>query len=163
MRPVSRRRSRQRGYEILEFGLVAIMLVPAFLWVFINGMNMIRMIQCTQICRDIGNLYMEGVDFTTYQAQTLAQTLAQGYGLQIGSSYSGNNPTNDSNSGNGLIILSEVMYVGTSACSGAADEHHLHQFREVRLCHAPGFWKQGAANQWDHGRQLHRNSELGDD
>jgi hypothetical protein len=117
MRPVSRRRSRQRGYEILEFGLVAIMLVPAFLWVFINGMNMIRLIQCNQICRDIGNLYMEGVDFTTYQAQTLAQTLAQGYGLQIGSSYSGNNPTNDSNSGNGLIILSEVMYVGTSACS----------------------------------------------
>jgi hypothetical protein len=115
--PISRNRSRQRGYEILEFALMAALLVPTFLWVFINGMNMIRLIQCNQICRDIGNLYMQGVDFTTYQAQTLAQVLSQGYGLQIGSSYTGNNPANDSNGGNGLIILSEVMYVGSSACS----------------------------------------------
>jgi hypothetical protein len=114
---VSRRRSRQRGYEILEFGLMAILLVPAFLWVFINGMNMIRLIQCNQICRDIGNLYIHGVDYTTYQAQQVAATLAQGYGLQIGSSYTGSNPANDGNGGNGWIILSEIMYVGTSACS----------------------------------------------
>jgi hypothetical protein len=96
---------------------MAALLVPAFLWTFINGMNMIRLIQCNQICRDIGNLYMQGVDFTTYQAQTLATVLSQGYGLQIGSSYTGSNAANDSNSGNGLIILSEVMYVGSSACS----------------------------------------------
>jgi len=114
---VSRKRARQRGYEILEFALMAILLVPTFLWVFINGMNLIRLIQCNQICRDIGNLYMQGVDFTTYQAQTLAQTLAQGYGLQIGSTFTGSNAANDSNAGNGWIILSEVMYVGTSACS----------------------------------------------
>jgi hypothetical protein len=101
----------------MEFALMAILLVPAFLWMFINGMNMIRLIQCNQICRDIGNLYMEGVDFTTYQAQTLAQTLAQGYGLQVGSTYTGSNATNDLNSGNGWIILSEIMYVGPSACS----------------------------------------------
>jgi hypothetical protein len=114
---ISRNRSRRRGYEILEFALMAALLVPAFLWTFINGMNLIRLIQCNQFCRDIGNLYMEGVDFTTYQAQTLAEVLSQGYGLQIGSTYTGNNPANDSNAGNGWIILSEVMYVGTSACS----------------------------------------------
>ena len=68
--PKARGRSRQRGYEILEFALMAALLVPAFLWTFINGMNMIRLIQCNQICRDIGNLYMQGVDFTTYQAQS---------------------------------------------------------------------------------------------
>jgi hypothetical protein len=115
--PVSSRRSRQRGYEILEFGLMAILLVPAFLWVFINGMNMIRLIQCNQVCRDIGNLYIHGVDYTTYQAQQVAATLAQGYGLNIGSSFTGNNAANDGNGGSGLIILSEVMYVGSSACS----------------------------------------------
>ena len=114
---ISRKRSGQRGYEILEFGLMAILLVPAFLWTFINGMNLIRMIQCNQICRDIGNLYIHGVDYTTYQAQRVAATLAQTYGLQIGSSYTGNNPTNDANGGNGWVILSEIMYVGTSACS----------------------------------------------
>jgi hypothetical protein len=115
--PKASARSRQRGYEILEFALMAALLVPAFLWTFINGMNMIRLIQCNQICRDIGNLYIHGVDYTTYQAQQVAQTLAQGYGLQIGSSYTGNNPTNDGNGGNGLVILSEIMYVGASACS----------------------------------------------
>jgi hypothetical protein len=114
---VSPRRSRQRGYEILEFGLMAILLVPAFLWVFINGMNMIRLIQCNQVCRDIGNLYIHGVDYTTYQAQQVAATLAQGYGLNIGSSFTGNNAANDGNGGSGLIILSEIMYVGSSACS----------------------------------------------
>jgi hypothetical protein len=116
--PVARQRSRrQRGYEIIEFGIMAIFLIPTFLWVFINGMNLIRFIQCNQICRDIGVLYMEGVDFSTYAAQEVASTLAQGYGLSIGSSYSGNTYDNDSNSGNAWIILSEVMYVGTSACS----------------------------------------------
>jgi hypothetical protein len=117
--PISARRlRRQRGNEIIEFALMAAFLVPTFLWVFINGMNLIRMIQCTQICRDIGNLYMQGVDFSTYQAQNVASTLAQGYGLAIGSSFSGNQYNNDSNSsGNAWIILSEVMYVGTSACS----------------------------------------------
>lgn len=110
-------RAGQRGYEILEFGLMAIILVPALLWVFINGMNMIRLIQCNQICRDIGNLYIHGVDYTTFQAQQVAETLSQGYGLQIGSSYTGNNAANDGNGGNAWVILSEVMYVGSSACS----------------------------------------------
>jgi hypothetical protein len=108
---------RQRGFEILEFALMAALLVPMLLWVFVNGINLIRFIQCTQICRDIGNLYMQGVDFSTYAAQSVAARLSQGYGLTIGSSFSGNNATNDSNSGNGWIILSEVMYAGTSACS----------------------------------------------
>jgi len=117
--PVSPRRyRRQRGNEILEFGLMAVFLVPTFIWVFINGMNLIRLIQCTQICRDIGNLYMQGVDFSTYQAQNVASTLAQGYGLSVGTSFTGNEASNDGNSsGNAWIILSEVMYVGSSACS----------------------------------------------
>jgi len=116
MTTVSRRR-RRGGYEILEFALLAVFLIPTFLWVFINGMNLIRFIQCNQICRDIGNLYMQGLDFSTYASQNVAATLAQGYGLNIGSSFTGNNRDNDSNSGNAWVILSEVMYVGTSACS----------------------------------------------
>lgn len=116
--PISRRRRGQRGYEIMEFALMAVFLVPTFLWIFINGMNLIRFIQCNQICRDIGNLYIHGVDFSTYQAQNVASTLAQGYGLNIGSSFTGNERNNDSNSsGNAWIILSEIMYVGSSACS----------------------------------------------
>ena len=46
---------------MIEFALMAALLVPLLLWVFVNGMNLIRMIQCTQICRDIGNQYIHGL------------------------------------------------------------------------------------------------------
>jgi hypothetical protein len=115
-----RRQRRQGGNEILEFGLMAVFLVPLLLWVFVNGMNLIRMIQCTQICRDIGNQYIHGLDFSTLAAQTLASNLASGYGLTVSGfsgDTSGNEQSNTSNTGNGLVILSEIMYVGTNACA----------------------------------------------
>jgi hypothetical protein len=120
-RKVSNRRRRgQSGNEMVEFGLMAVFLVPLLLWVFVNGMNLIRMIQCTQICRDIGNQYIHGLDFSTHSAQTLASNLANGYGLTVSGfsgDSSGNEQSNTSNTGNGLVLLSEIMYVGTNACS----------------------------------------------
>jgi hypothetical protein len=116
----SRRANRQRGNEILEFALYAAFMVPLFLWVFVTGMNLLRMIQCTQICRDIGNLYIHGVDFSTYPAEQIAQRLAQGYGLNVGAGFSGgvtNMYNNDGNGGNGWVVLSEVMYVGAATCA----------------------------------------------
>lgn len=112
-----RHRKRERGNELIEFALVVAFLVPLFLWMFIAGMNLIRMIQITQICRDLGSLYIHGIDFSTYAAQQVALRLSQGYGLQIGSSFVGNSATNDGNAGNGFIVLSQVMFVGSGACA----------------------------------------------
>jgi hypothetical protein len=112
----SSRRLRQKGNEFVEFALFAVLLTPAFLWMFVNGLNLIRFNQATQICRDIGNLYIHGVDYSNYQAQQVAIRLTQGYGLQA-ASFTGNTSANTSNSGNGLVILSEVMYVGASSCA----------------------------------------------
>jgi len=115
-----RRASRQRGNEIIEFAVYAALIVPLFLWVFVTGMNLLRMIQTTQICRDIGNLYIHGVDFSTYSAEQIAQRLAQGYGLNVGSGFTGgvtNMYNNDANGGNGWVVLSEVMYVGAATCA----------------------------------------------
>src|SRR5580698_2348474 len=106
--PISRRRARgQRGNEIWEFALYAAFIVPLFLWVFVTGMNLLRMIQTTQICRDIGNLYIHGVDYSTYAAQQVAQRLSQGYGLSVGSGFAGgvtNMYNNDGNTGNGWVV-----------------------------------------------------------
>jgi hypothetical protein len=88
-----------------------------FLWMFISAMNLVRMNQATQVNRDIGNLYIHGQDFSVYPAQQLAQRLATGYGLQIGSSFAGAQSSNDSNSGNGWVIVAQVMYVGAGTCS----------------------------------------------
>ncbi len=108
---ISRRRSRQRGYEILEFALMAALLIPAFLWMFINGMNLVRFNQANEVNRDIGNLYIKGTDFSTYATQALSARLAQGYALTV-SSFTGNQHTNNSGTGNGYVVLSQIMYIG---------------------------------------------------
>lgn len=112
--PVSVSRARrQRGYEIVEFALMAAFLVPTFLWTFINGFNLVRFNQATQINRDLGSLYIKGTDFSTYPPQALAARLSQGYGLTV-SSFIGNQHTNNSATGNAYVILSQIMYVGPS-------------------------------------------------
>jgi hypothetical protein len=109
-----RRRKTQSGQEIIEFALVAILLVPTFLGTFIVGMNLIRSIQCNQMCRDLTDMYIHGADFSTYAMQTMAQRLAQGLNLQIGSSFAGNSASNTGNSGNGLVTVTQIMYVGST-------------------------------------------------
>lgn len=109
-----RRKRTQRGQEIIEFGLIAVLLVPMLLGAFVVGMNLIRSIQANQMCRDLTDMYIHGADFSTYTMQTMAQRLAQGLNLQIGSSFTGNQQTNNSGSGNGLITVTQIMYVGST-------------------------------------------------
>ncbi len=111
------RRKSQRGQEIIEFGLVAILLVPLLTGSFVVGMNLIRSIQCNQVCRDLTDMFIHGGDFSTYQYQQLAQKLAQGLNLQIGSSFTGNEQSNTGNTGNGLVTVTEIMYVGPTTGS----------------------------------------------
>jgi hypothetical protein len=116
--PIRRwRKERQGGSEMFEFALLAMFLVPTFLWSFINGMNLIRMNEANQVTRDIGDLYIHGVDYSTYEAESVALKLSGGFGLQIGSSFSGNNAANNGNGGNAYIVVSQIMYVGSASCS----------------------------------------------
>jgi len=108
----ARRKKTQSGQEIFEFALVAVLFVPMFLGAFVVGMNLIRSIQCNQICRDLDSMYIHGGDFSTYALQQEAQRLAQGLNLQIGSSFTGNTQANTGNSGNGLVTVSQIMWIG---------------------------------------------------
>ncbi|HUA21292.1 MAG TPA: hypothetical protein VMB25_21245 [Bryobacteraceae bacterium] len=110
-----RRKKSRRGQEIIEFGLVAVLYVPLLTGGFVVGMNLIRSIECNQTCRDLTDMFIHGADFSTYQYQQLAQKLAGGLNLQIGSSFSGNEQSNTGNSGNGLVTVTEIMYVGTTS------------------------------------------------
>jgi hypothetical protein len=116
-RATQRRRRTQSGQEIFEFALVALLLVPMFLGAFIVGMNLIRSIQCNQICRDLDDMFIHGGDFSTYALQQEAQRLAQGLNLQIGSSFAGNLQSNTSNGGNGLVTVTQLMYIGPTTSS----------------------------------------------
>lgn len=108
----ARRRKTQSGQEIFELCLVLVLFVPIFLGAFIVGMNLIRSIQCNQVCRDLDDMYIHGGDFSTYSLQQEAQRLAQGLNLQIGASFSGNQQSNTGNGGNGLVTVTQIMWIG---------------------------------------------------
>jgi hypothetical protein len=71
-------------------------------------------------------MYIHGADFSTYPMQQLAQRLATGLDLEIGSTFTGNSAANTSNQGNVLVTLSRVMYVGATTdpnCASVGASH----------------------------------------
>lgn len=121
MIPVSpRRRLNQKGQEIWEFAGVAFLLVPMLLGGFVTGMGLIRSIQANQVCRDLANIYIHGGDFSSYSMQQLGQRLAQGLNLQIGASFTGNVADNSANSGDTVVTVSQIMYVGSTTSTSCA-------------------------------------------
>ena len=107
----ARRRKTQSGQEIMEFGLSAVLLVPMLIGSFVVGMNLIRSIQCNQVARDLDSMYIHGGDFSTYPMQQEAARLAQGLNLQV-SSFTGNQQSNLGSSGNGLVTVTQIMWIG---------------------------------------------------
>lgn len=115
LQPISKRRRRlQGGQEILEFGLTAILLIPLFLGMVVSGMSVIVSSQVNTIARDLDNMYIHGADFSTAPYQALAQTLTNGLGFQYPAFPSGTNniQSNTGTSGNGIIWITQVMWVG---------------------------------------------------
>ncbi|HTB16850.1 MAG TPA: hypothetical protein VK708_01990 [Bryobacteraceae bacterium] len=110
----ARRRKTQSGQEIVELFFAFVLFMPMFLGAFVVGMNLIRSIQANQVCRDLDDMYIHGGDFSTYPMQQEAQRLAQGLNLQIGASFAGNQQSNTGNSGNGLVTVTQIMWVGNS-------------------------------------------------
>ena len=112
MRQVNhRRRRREKGQEIVEFGLVALLFVPLLMGTFVIGMNLIISIQANNVIRSLGNLYIHGADFSTYPYQQLAQRMGTGLNFQM-PSFSGNQASNTGSSGDGLVWITQLMYVG---------------------------------------------------
>lgn len=103
---VTRRGKTQSGAELIEFSLIALFLIPLLLLSFTAGMNLIRGNQCTQLARSVGSMYIHGVDFSLTANKDLAVRLARGTNLQ-----------NSSTSGDGVIILSQLTFIGDSTCA----------------------------------------------
>ena len=112
-----RNRRGERGQEMLEFTLVTwLILLPMFLGMISLGMNLVRSNEVTFVTGDIGTMYIQGQDFSTYAMQSLAAREASGLNLQVGSSFTGNNASNTGNTtGSVIVTLTEFMYIGTSA------------------------------------------------
>jgi hypothetical protein len=108
------RRRRQRGHQIIEFGLAAFMFVPLILGTFVTGMNVIRSIQANHIVRDLANMYIHGADFSDRDLQQVAARLATGMDLRVGTG-SENLADNLANGGRGIVWISKLAWVGASS------------------------------------------------
>lgn len=87
--------------------MVALFCVPLLLGTTVLGLDLIREMQVTQVARDAGRMYSNGIDFTQSANQSLLVNLAQGLDL------------NADGSGNAVVIFSTLMYVDQGACTAA--------------------------------------------
>jgi len=99
-----RGRKSERGNSVLEFALVAMPLVTMLLGVVVVGLNLGRSVQCSQVCRDTGSMYVRGVDFSRDGNKDILVRMAQGLGITR-------------TGGTGVIILSKVTWVPASQCT----------------------------------------------
>ncbi len=106
MASVSLRRKRRRGGELIEFALVSTILLPLLCGTVVVGMNLNRSIQVAQVSRDAGHMYSRNVDFSDPANKRIIERLAEGLGITV-------------SGGQGVVILSTVMFVGEAQCAAA--------------------------------------------
>jgi hypothetical protein len=120
--PVSARRKRgQRGIEAIEFGLFAVMMLPPFVWMFINGMNFIRFNKANDVARAAALMYIKGQDMTVLGSQEILARVAEGLNLQVDDGATPPNQVLSNANGSGLVILSQVQYVGPNTCTSCTN------------------------------------------
>ena len=100
---MSPRRRSLRGTEVIEFALVASLLLPFLFGTIVVGLNLGRSVQVTQVSRDAGHMYSRSVDFSSSANQNLIERLAQGLNIHV----------------TGVVILSTIMFAGQAQCDAA--------------------------------------------
>src|SRR5205807_6627733 len=96
---------RRSGVAVVEFTLSLVFLIPLLLGTFVYGFRLIRSLQMEQIVRDLGHMYIRGVDFRTSGPISNAQTLAQSFDL--------------TSSGTSVVVISQIKVVQQPDCDAA--------------------------------------------
>ena len=101
------RKIRQRlraGSAVIEFALTLPILISLTLGVFMMGLTVVRGISVVQVTRDTAQMFARGLNFAYAGNQDVVVRLAAGLGMTR-------------TGGNGVVILSQVMYVGDQQCA----------------------------------------------
>jgi|SRR5579872_2344509 hypothetical protein len=107
MKPQTRKlRGKEKGNALLEFAAVSIVVVPLFFGMVGTGIQLGRMNEAVQICRDAGHMYARGVDFSQVGNQNILVTLATGTGMTV-------------SGGNAVIVMSQIIQVYPADCTAA--------------------------------------------
>lgn len=99
------RRRSERGANLLEFGLVSVVMIPLIFGAISLGMRLGTNIQTTQLARDACHMYARGIDFSKTANQDVVYTLAHSFGMVPGG-------------GKAVVILSQVRKVYPADCAG---------------------------------------------
>jgi hypothetical protein len=128
VKPQGRARARcgrRLGSAAIEFVLVAaFFFVPLILGLLSVGFGLTRSLQVAHLTRDVGRMFVRGVDFSSQASQDLItgtasrpdlQAFANGLGMQG----NGGNATGGT-AGNGVLVLSILTKVpGTCGCNNS--------------------------------------------
>jgi hypothetical protein len=98
-------RKSQSGVAVIEFSFALLVLVPLVLGVFVFGFRLIYSLQMMQITRDLGHMYIEGINFRNSGPISNAETLASGFNL--------------TSNGTSVVILSQITIEQQSNCDAA--------------------------------------------
>lgn len=107
-----RRRLRQTGSVMLEFGLCMLLLTPLSMGVFAVGSGVSRYLQANSIARSAASMFVRGADFSTTPYQRRMARIVDGVGMTTPSMY-----IDSSSSSRGVIMLSTLMRVGGPECT----------------------------------------------
>jgi hypothetical protein len=95
----------RRGVAVMEFTFSLMFLIPLLTGILVFGFKLIRSLEMTQVSRDLGNMYLRGVDFRSTGAQSTAATLAANFDMTA--------------NGTSVVVLSKVKLVTTADCIAA--------------------------------------------
>lgn len=116
---------RSRGGAIVEFALVsAFILVPLVLGLLSIGFALSRSLQVAQLTRDVGRMFVRGVDFAEQPNQDLitgsaARPNQPGLAQGLGMAGNGGNATGGT-TGNGEVVFSVMLRMPTTCgCSNS--------------------------------------------
>jgi hypothetical protein len=115
----SPQRKTQKGVSSIEFVLIlATLLTPMLLGVFVFGASLVREVQAIQVGREVAELFSRNIDFSRQGNQDIVTNyVSAGLGMQG----NGGNVTGGT-AGNGVVILSTYTKTNTA---GAANATHI--------------------------------------
>ena len=117
----ARRKRGQSGLEAIEFGMFTVVMMPALIWMFVSGMNFVRFNKANDVARATALMYLKNTDFTVLGSQEIIGRLAQGLDLEVDDGTAAPNQVLSSSRGSGLVVLTQVQYVGPNTCTGCAN------------------------------------------
>jgi hypothetical protein len=88
---------------MVEFALVISFAMPLLLYSFELGFTLSRSIQVRTVNRDAGSMFVRNIDFSLPANQQILLRISKGLGITL-------------TGGNGVVILSQVMYAGDNEC-----------------------------------------------